>query len=394
MKIKVGVIFGGESVENEVSIISAIQAMKAMNEEKYEIVPIYISKEREWYTGDALKDIDNYKDLENLKKHVINVVLYAKNNIYVLQSKGLFKRIINTIDIAFPIVHGTNVEDGTLQGYLGLIGIPYVGSNIYASVVGQDKVFMKQIFESCNLPITKYVWFFDSEYQNSFESVAKKIDELELPFIVKPATLGSSIGISRVNKKENLNSAIEEALQYDNKVIVEEVVPNLIEVNCSVLGNYEYQETSEIEEIMSTDEFLSYRDKYIGNAKKSHTKGMLATNRVIPARIDIKMSEEVRSLAKQVFLILNTSGVCRIDFLVDSKKKKVYVNEINTIPGSLSFYLWDAVGKKYSDLIDNLIALAIKRYKKHSKLTFSFENNLLSNYSGVKGMKGFKNKIR
>jgi len=394
MKIKVGVIFGGESVEHEISIISAIQAMKAMNEDKYEIIPIYISKEKEWYTGNLLKDIDNYKDLDNLKRHATNVVLYSKNNNFVLQSKGLFKRIVNTIDIAFPIVHGTNVEDGTLQGYLGLTGIPYVGSNIYASVVGQDKVFMKQIFESCNLPITKYIWFFDNEYQENNEGIINKINDLQFPVIVKPATLGSSVGISKVNRKVDLNLAIEEALQYDNKVVVEEVVNNLVEVNCSVLGSYEYQQTSEIEEVMSTDEFLSYRDKYIGSAKTPQTKGMLATNRLIPARIDEKLRKEVRAIAKDVFRVLNTSGVCRIDFLIDNKTKTIYVNEINTIPGSLSFYLWDAVGKKYSDLIDDLITLAIKRYKKYGKMTFSFDTNILSNHRGLKGIKGFKNKLK
>ena len=372
MKIKVGAIFGGESVEHEVSIISAIQAMKTMDDDKYEVIPIYISKEREWYTGDVLKEIDNYQDLELLKKYATKVVLYNKDNAFVLQTKGAIKRIVNTIDIAFPIVHGTNVEDGTLQGYLSLIGIPYVGSSIYASVVGQDKVFMKQIFASSNIPITKYVWFFDNEYQEDSETIMKKITKLKYPLIVKPATLGSSVGISKANNKAELKDAIEEALQYDTKIVVEEVVNNLIEVNCSVLGNYEYQQTSEIEEVMSTDEFLSYRDKYISKGSKAPvTKGMLSTNRIIPARISDDMREQVISLAKEVFRVLNTSGVCRIDFLIDGKAKKVYVNEINTIPGSLSFYLWEKTDKYYTELIDDLIFLAIKRYNKHGKMIFS-----------------------
>lgn len=397
MKIRVGVIFGGESVEHEVSIISAVQAMKAMDEDKYEIIPIYISKEREWYTGGVLKSIENYRDLDSLKRYATKVVLYAKNpNTFVLQTKGLIKRIINEIDIAFPIVHGTNVEDGTLQGYLNLIGVPYVGSNIYASVVGQDKVFMKQIFESSKIPITNYVWFFDSEYIENNTDIINKISELKFPVIIKPASLGSSVGISKVHTKEDLKVAIEEAMQYDTKIVVEEVVTNLVEVNCSVLGNYEYQQVSEIEEVMSRDEFLSYADKYIGNSKNTSSKGMVSANRIIPARIDDKLKEEVRSLSKQVFKVLNTAGVCRIDFLINNETKDIYVNEINTIPGSLSFYLWEPTGKNYTTLIDELITLAIKRYKKYSKMTFSFTNNILSvgGIKGLKELKGIKTKLK
>lgn len=390
MKIRVGIIFGGESVEHEVSIISAIQAMKAINTDKYEVVPIYISKEREWYTGNLLKDIDNYRDLDNLKKFAKKVVLYNKNNRFILQSKGFFKRTVNEIDIAFPIVHGTNVEDGTLQGYLSLLGIPYVGSKVSASAVGQDKVFMKQIFTSENIPVVNYIWFFENEYFDNTDEILKKIDKLGYPVIVKPATLGSSVGITKVNQKENIQNAIEEALQYDNKVIVEEVVNNLIEVNCSVLGNYEYQQTSEIEEVMSTDEFLTYQDKYIGNAKGSKSKGMASANRVIPARIDDDMKKEVRRLTKEVFRVINTSGVARVDFLIDKKKKKIYVTEINTIPGSLAFYLWEPVGKNYTELLDELISLAIREYKRQSKIIYTFENNLLNNFGGLKGYKGIK----
>lgn len=390
MKIRVGIIFGGESVEHEVSIISAIQAMKAINTDKYEVVPIYISKEREWYTGNLLKDIDNYRDLDNLKKFAKKVVLYNKNNRFILQSKGFFKRTVNEIDIAFPIVHGTNVEDGTLQGYLSLLGIPYVGSKVSASAVGQDKVFMKQIFTSENIPVVNYIWFFENEYFDNTDEILKKIDKLGYPVIVKPATLGSSVGITKVNQKENIQNAIEEALQYDNKVIIEEVVQDLIEVNCSVLGNYEYQQTSEIEEVMSTDEFLTYQDKYIGNAKGSKSKGMASANRVIPARIDDDMKKEVRRLAKEIFRVLNTSGVARVDFLIDKKKKKIYVTEINTIPGSLAFYLWEPVGKNYTELLDELISLAIREYKRQSKIIYTFENNLLNNFGGLKGYKGIK----
>lgn len=388
MKLKVGVIFGGETVEHEVSIISAVQAMEALDNDKYEIIPIYITKEKEWYTGSLLMNIENYQDLDNLKRYAKKVVLYNKNGIYVLQAQKGLRRIINEVDIILPIVHGVNVEDGTLAGYLSLVGVPFVGSDIYASTVGQDKIFMKQIFEAEKMPITKYEWFFDCEYKDDPKAVIERLKKLNFPVIVKPSKLGSSVGISKVKKIEELDAAIEEAMQYDPKIVVEEMVQNLIEVNCSVLGNYEYQQTSEIEEVISTDEFLTYKDKYLGNAKGGKSKGMVSTARRIPAGIEDDMRKEVRDLAKKCFRVLNSAGVCRIDFLIDSKKGKVYINELNTIPGSLSFYLWEPIGKSYTTLLDDLISLAIKDYKRKSKMIYSFETNILKNYNGSKGAKG------
>ena len=187
MKIKIGVIFGGESVEHEISVISAIQAMKALDEEKYEIVPIYISKDREWYTGDLLKDIDLYKDFDNLKKYAKNIVLYNKEGSFVLQSKKGLKKIVNEIDLVFPIMHGTNGEDGSIQGYLNMLGIPYAESNLYAATIGQDKVFQKQILQSEGLPVADYTWFFDNEYLEDFNSIKKRVKEIGYPVIVKPS---------------------------------------------------------------------------------------------------------------------------------------------------------------------------------------------------------------
>lgn len=388
MKLRLGVIFGGESVEHEVSIISAVQAMKHLDEEKYEIIPIYIGKDREWYTGKLLKDIDIFSDIDLMKKYATNVVLTNKGDKFVLIKKKGIKRIIDYVDLILPIVHGTNVEDGTLQGFLELIGIPYVGSNLYSAAVGQDKVFQKQIFESSGLPVTKYTWFFDNEYKEDEESVLKKIKSIGYPVMVKPARLGSSVGISKVHSEKEIRDAIEEAIKYDEKILVEKVVENLVEVNCSVLGNYEYQEASLLEEVMGVDEFLSYRDKYLGGSKKTSSKGMASTNRILPARLDDKMTNEVRELSKDAFKVLNASGVIRIDYLIDKKSKKVYINETNTIPGSLSFYLWEATNKPYKVLLDDMISLAIKTYKRKKRKVFSFETNILSNFNGLKGSKG------
>ena len=388
MKLRLGVIFGGESVEHEVSIISAVQAMKHLDEEKYEIIPIYIGKDREWYTGKLLKDIDIFSDIDLMKKYATNVVLTNKGDKFVLIKKNGIKRIIDYVDLVLPIVHGTNVEDGTLQGFLELLGIPYVGSNLYSAAVGQDKVFQKQIFESSGLPVTKYTWFFDSEYKEDEESVLKKIKSIGYPVMVKPARLGSSVGISKVRSEKEIRSAIEEAIKYDEKILVEKVVDNLVEVNCSVLGNYEYQEASLLEEVMGVDEFLSYRDKYLGGSKKTSSKGMAATNRILPARLDEKMTSEIREISKNAFKVLNACGVIRIDYLIDKKSKKVYINETNTIPGSLSFYLWEATNKPYKVLLDDMISLAIKTYKRKKRKVFSFETNILSNFNGLKGSKG------
>ena len=391
MKIKVGVIFGGATVEHEVSIISAVQAMNHLNKEKYDIYPIYISKDRTWYTGKMLSDIDIYRDFETLKRYAKKVVLYNHNGAFRLQALNLFRTVIADLDIVLPVVHGNNMEDGTIQGYLEMVGVPYVGSNVLGSSLGQDKVVMKQVFESLNLPIVDYIWFFDNEYFQNKEDILKSIKKLGYPVIVKPASLGSSIGITFVKNDEEIESAIETAIKYDTKIVIETAVENLIEVNCSVLGNYESQQTSILEEVMSTAEFLTYQDKYLSGGKgkigSKGSKGMAGASRIIPARLDEKITLEVKEIAKKVFKALNLSGVCRIDFLIDGKTNKIYINEPNTIPGSLSFYLWEKTDKNYEQLLDEIITLAIKQYKLHHQKSFSFDTNILSNFGGSKGVK-------
>jgi len=394
--IKLGVIFGGPTVEHEVSIISAVQAMNNLNKEKYDIYPIYVSKDRIWYTGKMLMDIDIYRDFDNLKKFAKKVVLLNKDGRFCLQSLGLFKNIVTDLDVVLPVVHGNNMEDGTLQGYLDMVGIPYVGSSVLGSSLGQDKVVMKQVFSSVGLPVVPYIWFFDYQYYESKDAILKDVNKLGYPVIVKPATLGSSVGINFVKDENELNSAIEDAINYDKKIIVEKAVENLIEVNCSVVGNYEKQEASLLEEVMGTKEFLTYQDKYIGGGKakggkvQSSSKGMAGANRILPARISDEMTKKVQQIAKDAFVSLNLSGVCRIDFLIDGKTEKIYVNEPNTIPGSLSFYLWEPTGKKYEELLDEIITIAIKEHKNKNKKTITFDTNILSNFSGSKGAKGLK----
>ena len=391
MKIKLGVVFGGETVEHEVSIISALQAISNLNKDKYEVIPLYISKDRTWYTGHVLMDVENYKDFDFIKKYTKKVVLYKKDGKFFLQNTtGLFRHDITDLDIVLPVVHGNNVEDGTLAGYLDTIGIPYVGSHVLGAALGQDKVAMKQIMASAGLPIVDYTWFYDSEYLDHKEEILKDIKKLGYPVVVKPATLGSSVGITFVKNEKDIESAIDEAIFYDTKVVIEKAVENLVEVNASVLGNYENQRVSPLEEVMGAEEILSYADKYLSNSKTKGSKGMASASRIIPARISKELTKDIKETSKKVFRLLNFSGVVRIDYLIDSKTNKFYVNEPNTIPGSLSFYLWKEDGLKYEDLLDEMINTAIREYKNKSKKTKSFESNILSGFSGSKGVKGLK----
>lgn len=393
MKIKIGVIYGGETVEHEVSVISALQAMNNLNEDKYDIVPIYISKDRIWYTGHMLRDIEFYKEFEDEKKYATKVMLYKKGKTFLLQrTTGLFRKDITDLDVILPVVHGNNVEDGSLAGLLDSIGIPYVGSHVLGGALGQDKVVMKQVMESVNLPIVPYTWFYDSEYLDNKENILKEIKKIGYPVIVKPATLGSSIGIEVAKNEKDIESKIEDAMEYDTKIVVEKVIENLTEVNASVLGNYEYQKVSPLEEVMGEDEILSFADKYLGNAKSKVTasKGMASTSRIVPARISEKLTKEIQDTAKQVFKVLNLSGVCRVDFLIDNKENKFYVNEPNTCPGSLSFYLWKEAGMKYSELLDEMVSIAIKEYKHKNQKTMSFKSSIFDGFNGSKGLKGMK----
>lgn len=382
MKVNIGVIFGGKSVEHEISIISACEIMGYIDENKYNVIPIYIDKENNWYTGMHLKDIIHYRDIDLVKRYAKRVTLIRNGKRILLQSLNGFKRNLAIIDIVLPIGHGTYLEDGNLQGYLNMLDIPYVGSSTVASGVGQDKVFMKQILSSNNIPITNYVWFFEKDFIGNKKKVIEKINALNYPLYVKPANLGSSIGISKVENEKELVSAIKEALKFDHKILVEEAVSNVKEVNVSVLGNVDKYEVSEIEEINSDSEFYSFKEKYVNNYSKT-------TNRKSKTKplISKEMIEDIKKYAVETFRAINASGVARIDFLLDDKNKKIFVSEINTIPGSLSGYLWLAKKMNQTELVDNLIKIAIYEHEKTKEITYSFCPNLLENFDNLKGDK-------
>ena len=391
--IKLGVIFGGESVEHEVSIITAVQAMNNLDTSKYIVVPIYIGKDKNWYTGEALKDMSTYKNMDDIPRVTKEVTLTKKYDDFILQKKyGIFKGEYCKLDVAFPIVHGKGVEDGTLAGYLETIGIPVVGPNTLAAALGQDKVVQKEVLAANGVKVVDHIWFFDFEYKENEEKILKDIDKLGYPVIVKPASLGSSVGIEVAKSKKEIKEIIEEAIKYDNKIIVEKLVPNLLEVDCAVMGTVENMECSLIGEMFTSNDFLTFEDKYLGDGKsKSGMKQsgkMNNTGFKIPANIDKELEEKVYDSAKKAFRALNLSGVTRFDFLIDKKTKEVYVNEPNTIPGCLAFFFYTPKGKKYSKLLDEMITNAIKEYKNKLKKVTSFESNVLSTYNGSKGAKG------
>lgn len=401
MKIRVGVLYGGKTTEHEVSVITAVQAMEFLNKEKYDVIPMYLTKDNDMYTGEPLKEMDVYKEPELLKRYCKNVICYNKNGCLTLQNKnGLFKRTIKEVDIVIPAVHGYNMEDGNVQGMLETYGVPYTGSDIYGCTVGQDKVFQKQVLQAEGVPVPKYTWFYDNEYYENESKILSEIKKIGYPVIVKPARQGSSIGIEIAKTEEKVKEAIEEAIKYDEKILVEEVINNMTELNCSVLGSSSYMETSVIEQVMGKDEILSFNDKYIGSGAKKGakkmgaSKGMASADRIIPADIPEKLAKDIAETSKKAFRALGASGVVRIDYLYDKKAKKYYVNELNTIPGSLSFYLWTPLNKEYDELLDDMINIAVKRYKKKLKKTTIFESNILSTFNGTKGTKGMKGKLR
>ncbi len=411
MKIKVGVLFGGKSVEHEISVISAIQAMQSLNRDKYDVIPIYITKSNEFYVGENVGKIESYTDIASLIKSSQRVIMVNDENKVKLikyPQKMLSKGYVDYIDVAFPVVHGTNVEDGTLQGYLQMMNIPYVGCDVLSSAVGMDKYVMKTVLKDNGIPVLDCKCYTANQYDENEEAIVDEIEKaIGYPVIVKPVNLGSSIGISKAENRTELYDSLETAFQYATKVLIEAAVQNLKEINCSVLGDYEKAEASECEEPVSSDKILTFAEKYIGDgsakgakgakggAKSSGgSKGMATLKRKIPADITDEQRDTIRTLAVKAFKCLGCGGVSRIDFMMDTKTGNIWLNEINTIPGSLSFYLWEPVGVKYPELLDRMISLALKRERESESITYTFDSNVLQGVSlggGTKGAKGTKN---
>lgn len=389
MKTNLAVFFGCRSVEHEVSIISAIQAINSVNKDKYNVIPVYVAKNGEMYTGDELNRIEGFNNLDKLLKTAKKVTFYKATNNVVMHyvDSRLFSRKKDTvIDVAFPIVHGTNCEDGTIAGYLEFLGLPFVGCDILSAAIGMDKAVFKDVLSAANLPVLPYTKFSAREYQSDKNTLIEKIEkQFPYPVIVKPVNLGSSVGISKADNRASLIDAIDLAVSFADTVLVEKAVENLREINCSVLGDIDNCSASVCEEPIANDEILSYEDKYLSGRK---SKGMASLGRKIPADISDELSEEIRTLSCKIFKTLGCNGVVRIDYLFDTVSGKIYANEINTIPGSLAFYLWEATGVKYTELLDRLVSLAFTKQRNRDNLIFTIKTNILSGISfGTKGSK-------
>ncbi len=364
MKTNVGVVFGGRSVENEISVITANQAIQAMDRDKYNIIPIYITKEGKWYSGEALFDVSNYRDTKKLLamcEEVYMKPIYGDTNLYRTK-KGFFgKEVVANLDVILPALHGTNCEDGTFQGVMEFSGIPYTGCNTLASANGMDKITMKMILKECGIPVVDYCWFSDKEWDDKKESTITKVEEkLGYPVIVKPANSGSSVGIRAAHNRAELIDAIDYAISFTSRVIIEKYVQKLKEVNCAVLGNYYECQPSVCEVPVRSGEILSYQDKYMNGGGKQ-SEGMRSTVREIPANLPEESTRFIQKAACDTFRALSCDGVARIDFIIDEATGEIFVNEINTIPGSLSFYLWEYSGINFGTLIDKLIDIALRR---------------------------------
>lgn len=397
MKTNVAVFFGGVSVEHEVSIISAVQAMHSMNKDKYNVIPIYITKDGVMLYGEKLGDIETFRrpSLNTLKDEFEKVLIARDGDkVLIYSQKSGFKgrKPISTIDIAFPIVHGTNVEDGTIAGWFELLRVPYVGCDVLSAAVGMDKAVFKDVLNSAGVPVLPHITFYSKQWITEKDDIIAHIEsKFDYPVIVKPANLGSSVGISKAKNQDELKDAVDLATSFAQKILVERAVTSLREINCSVLGDMDECAASECEEPVMTGDILSYNDKYISDSSAS--KGMQTLKRKLPAELSDKKAAEIKDYACRTFKAMGCNGVVRIDFLIDTADgDKVYVNEANTIPGSLAFYLWEATGKKYTDLLDEMIALGFKRDRAKKQLMFTYDTNILDGVGsfGSKGAKGGK----
>ena len=458
MKIRVCVLFGGKSVEHEVSVISALQAIASIPADKYEVIPVYITKENEFYTSFECSCIEEYANIPALIKKsqrcvIMNVDGRAKLMRYPFKRTG--NNVISEIDVAFPIVHGTNVEDGTLQGYLKFLGIPFVGCDVTASAVGMDKYIMKTVLKDNGIPVLDCLRFISSDFADPDKIMDMCEERIGYPLIVKPVNLGSSVGISLAFSRDELYASLEEAFRYASSVLVEKAITELMEINCSVIGNTESAEASELEQPVNFGKFLDYTAKYQRGSSMSYEEkkamteevnkivrnpvsvenvlkndpsitvssdgrtvkkgagavkydesvalkrfdpetilsmgaGMASLSRFIPPNISSETRDYIRSLAVKAFTVLGCNGLSRIDFMIDKATNTVYLNEINTIPGSLSFYLWAPLGVDYGSVLDAMIELALRRSREEESIEFSFSTDLLANFAGSSGAKGTK----
>ena len=374
-KIQLGVMFGSRTCEHEVSIISAVQLMRNVNREKYDVIPVYISQKGEWFTGEPLLDIKTYTPFDPYKKGIVSVHLDLTAGsgalLHYVPAKGLLgggkEEIVARLDCVIPVMHGPHGEDGSLQGVLEMAGLPYSSTGVTGSAVGMDKITMKRFFRGCGFPI--------------------------LPDCAMTRAEFEQIGVSRADDRAGLKDALELAFSYDRRVLIEQGLDKPIEVNCSVLGFDGEREASVLEMPNSGAAFLDFSEKYLAGSGGS--KGMASLKRIVPAPIGEELTKTLQELSLQVFDAMDCKGVVRIDYMLDRHSDNYYITEINTIPGSLAYYLWQESGLKYGQLIDRMVDCAMKAYQEKERNSFAFHSDILSGVQlgGAKGAKGGKLKL-
>jgi D-alanine-D-alanine ligase len=372
------VIFGGRSTEHEVSVVTGIQVMRLLAKH-HTVIPIYITKDGSWFTGKKLTELDAYKGFNPKDPALEQVVITPDTGLQALLNplpRGLLDKPKKLdLDVVFPTMHGMNGEDGTLQGLLELANLPYVGSGVLASAICIDKVATKAAMRGAGIPVLDYLGFSRAEWERDEDSLVKQVEaKFGYPVIIKPARLGSSIGIAVAHNQDDLKFNVSVASHFDSKLIVERYIQDRMEINCSVLGNLELV-ASVCEQPLSKEQFLSFEDKYLQNQRE---RGMEGAKRIIPAPISPEMTLKVQQMAIRAFQAVDGRGIARIDFMIDQYSGELYVNELNTLPGSIAFYLWEPAGIKPEDLVDRLVDLALQESREKNKTNFTSGNQLLS----------------
>jgi len=389
-KSSVVVAFGGVSPEHEVSVLTGMQALSALEDSDYQTHPLYISKSGRWYTGDLLRDLKNY---ENLNKLIASgtpcTFTHMDDGRPVLKTfpVSLFARSEeHPVYAVLTAFHGAGGENGSFQGVCETFNIPYTGSGVMASSIGMDKVTSKSLCRAVEIPVVEGIDFTEHQWVENRDAIIQKIQQLGEAAVIKPVHLGSSIGVAFVRSKEEITTAVETAFRYDAHLLAEKAVTPLMEINCSVMGTPDDCRASVCERPLGKQELLSFADKYQGD---DGAKGMASADRVIPADIDSSLSKSIRQTALHVFKTLRAAGLARLDFLVNRDTNEYFFNEINTIPGSFSFYLWKENDIPFITLLENLINIALDQHRKKNGRVQSYETNLLSQ-KAVKGIKGLK----
>jgi D-alanine-D-alanine ligase len=389
-KTTVGVVFGGRSVEHDVSVVTGQQVMRAFDSARYDVVPIYIDRDGRWFTGEPLRDIKLFSGEPASADGVQSCVLSPDIRhhgliIDPLKPKLLSKPQIVRLDAVFPTIHGSHGEDGTLQGLFELADIPYAGCGVLASAVANDKMMTKIVLKANGVPVVDALTFTRHDWTNDPDIVVARISAaLTYPLFVKPATLGSSIGIARVSDEALLRASIDVAINLDRRVLVESAVTHSIEINCAVMGDDRDLRASVLEQPLGWEQFLTYEDKYLRGSE-----GMKSAQRLIPAPISPELTARIQTMAITAFRAIDGRGTARIDFLVRPEQDEVFLNEINTMPGSLAFYLWQETGMSASAVVDKLIALARDAYADKRRSTYNYRTNLIA-LTAARGLKGTK----